>query len=376
MHREGINILDVVDGLYAGAWNHELWLGALTRLADLVDGEGTIVFSMNPSNGDIGRHDVVRADLSVLQDYQNRWIAADPRLEAAMTKPVGVSQTEQTLLRAEELRSSAFFHEFLLKNDMPFFIAAWLRKDRLSSATISIQRSRERGPFQQAQRSALDRVIPHLTRALEIKDHVQSLELRAQHWLDAAEASPAGIVLLDRDLRILQASRAAQNLLRDASVIRCEGGHLRLTSPIDERRFRDYLADGSGARPNRAAVLSCRRAGRSPLFLTVAPVSQADEFWLRPAPAWILSIRDPESLRIDVAALAHAFNLTPAEARVAKLLAEGLTPARIAEAVGSSTHTVRTHVRALYDKTATNSHAAFMRIAVTFSGLAGDQSAQ
>jgi DNA-binding CsgD family transcriptional regulator len=48
------------------------------------------------------------------------------------------------------------------------------------------------------------------------------------------------------------------------------------------------------------------------------------------------------------------FDLTPAEARVARDLAEGKTVANIAEASGASQNTVRTHVRGVLEKTGCN----------------------
>jgi DNA-binding CsgD family transcriptional regulator len=48
------------------------------------------------------------------------------------------------------------------------------------------------------------------------------------------------------------------------------------------------------------------------------------------------------------------FDLTPTEARVARDLAEGKTVAAIASGAGASESTIRTHVRAVLEKTGCN----------------------
>ncbi len=64
---------------------------------------------------------------------------------------------------------------------------------------------------------------------------------------------------------------------------------------------------------------------------------------------------DPASLRVrpEHELLAQQWHLTPAEARTALALAEGLSPARIAEAHRVAISTVRVHLKRAYAKTDT-----------------------
>jgi DNA-binding CsgD family transcriptional regulator len=54
--------------------------------------------------------------------------------------------------------------------------------------------------------------------------------------------------------------------------------------------------------------------------------------------------------------------LTRAEARVAVLVAEALSVAEIASAVGVSVYTVRAHVRSIYRKAGVNRQAALVHL--------------
>jgi DNA-binding CsgD family transcriptional regulator len=63
--------------------------------------------------------------------------------------------------------------------------------------------------------------------------------------------------------------------------------------------------------------------------------------------------------------LQRLFGLTAAEATVMAEIAAGARPAEIAEASGRSLETVRTHLKALYDKTGAKSQADLVRLTVS-----------
>ncbi len=57
-----------------------------------------------------------------------------------------------------------------------------------------------------------------------------------------------------------------------------------------------------------------------------------------------------------------AFELTPAECRVAHSISEGRTPNEIAARLGGQHDTVRKQLQAIYQKTATNRQADLIRL--------------
>lgn len=60
---------------------------------------------------------------------------------------------------------------------------------------------------------------------------------------------------------------------------------------------------------------------------------------------------DPGSAtRVDPGVVAERLGLTPAESRVAALLAEGKTVLEVASETGCKVTTIRTHVRHIFDK--------------------------
>ena len=64
---------------------------------------------------------------------------------------------------------------------------------------------------------------------------------------------------------------------------------------------------------------------------------------------------------MPVALLAPLFDLTPREAEVARLLAQGLTVAEAGARLAITFHTARVHQRRIYDKMGVHSQAELVR---------------
>jgi DNA-binding CsgD family transcriptional regulator len=81
-----------------------------------------------------------------------------------------------------------------------------------------------------------------------------------------------------------------------------------------------------------------------------------------------LFIRDPADAPPDrQATLSALYGLTPAEARVAEGLANGQTPAELAEHHSVTTGTLRNQLKAVFSKTGTRRQAEVVRLVLTLS---------
>jgi DNA-binding CsgD family transcriptional regulator len=107
------------------------------------------------------------------------------------------------------------------------------------------------------------------------------------------------------------------------------------------------------------ATLPCepiivRRDGRSPIIMHILPVHGAARApFLGARVLLALTAVEPRT-GPKTALLTNLFRLTPAEAGLAKLIAEGLSLERAAEKIGISKATARNHLLAVFAKTATH----------------------
>ncbi|MDN2710348.1 helix-turn-helix transcriptional regulator [Janthinobacterium sp. SUN118] len=205
------------------------------------------------------------------------------------------------------------------------------------TAVLAIYGHRTPQEIEWRARRQLQAFLPHLQRALRLRQRLQDDSLASRCGMAALEAMGAAVLLLDARLGVLFAN---------------SGGHALLDAPLRigpppalARAVRVVIASMDGAA--QCQSLRLPRSQACALVLTVAPF-----------PAWhvpcaIVIARDPSLQSTSVPALRQLFDLTQAEAQVGQALAQGATIVEIATRCGISVNTVKTHLHHTYLKTDT-----------------------
>jgi len=108
-------------------------------------------------------------------------------------------------------------------------------------------------------------------------------------------------------------------------------------------------------------VLVSRRV-RPPLQINISPIRNSIIETARPISA-VAFVHDPlRRQRPAQEVLRALYGLTPAECRVALLLADGLAPRKIADMVGVTDNTVRSQIKSIYAKTGVKRQAELIRL--------------
>lgn len=162
------------------------------------------------------------------------------------------------------------------------------------------------------------------------------------------------VLLTDADLCLLYANLAATELLERDTALRLHGQMLMQDAGCGDKSLARMVATALDGRHNgdTQQVLSLPRQGRQPLLLTVAPFVPAEDVLPLPPCAIVLAI-DPDVHQLSSGLLMQLFDLTPAEADIARALAHGDALEDIAAALDISPHTVKTHLQKLFRKTGT-----------------------
>ena len=132
------------------------------------------------------------------------------------------------------------------------------------------------------------------------------------------------------------------------------GGFLCAPEPADNDRLQGLLARAlplSGGQGAAGSMVVTGLPGWSRPVLHVTPVSRGDGGVLPWEVAALVLVVDPYGrLPVDHSLVEAALGLSPAESRVAVLLAEGKTVREVAAATGRSKATIRWHVRQIFQK--------------------------
>jgi DNA-binding CsgD family transcriptional regulator len=184
------------------------------------------------------------------------------------------------------------------------------------------------------------------------------------------------VALVDADLALVTANRAADRLFSRNDGLRLDGRQLHAATPEITAALLAALAAASAvargerveAGPSRIALP--KPSGGRPLETRVVPLTAAPPAGPRHPVAAIFIVDPDEIPAVPDAALAERYGLTPAEARVAKALAAGDTVRSIAESLRLTQDTTRWYVKQVLAKTGTARQAQLVHLLLSvFAGL-------
>jgi DNA-binding CsgD family transcriptional regulator len=208
------------------------------------------------------------------------------------------------------------------------------------------------GPCSAADSALLSNLAPHVEIALKTLQAMEQGRLEAMLSAGGLSRSGTGWIVFDADARILAIEAQTRRWLTQQTGIEPRAGeHLRAIGPAAERRLAD-----TAARFARDAL-----ASPDSVMLGFEPNSDAV---LIPAPAELREAGStgpfPEAVMIAYcrfetggtgersAHFARLFNLPPREAELAIALADGLSIAEAAAAMGLTLETARNYTKRLY----------------------------
>jgi DNA-binding CsgD family transcriptional regulator len=217
---------------------------------------------------------------------------------------------------------------------------------------LGLHRPRDAGAFDEDDRRQLDRLLPHLRRALQLRARLSAETTRLSLGAAALDALALGVVVTDREGVVLLANPAAEALARGAGVLSlgCCGRPLSTAHPSETRRLLALLRATAAGGPGGATLLS-RPVGAAAVAAGVAPLPPSLRDAL-PLGAALLILRDLGGRPPDLAAtLVGLFGLTPAEADLACALLAGQRPDEVAAERNVKVTTIRSQLSQVLHKT-------------------------
>ena len=170
-----------------------------------------------------------------------------------------------------------------------------------------------------------------------------------------------GVIVTDAKAMPLIVNRVAKEIVAEADGLRFDPNGLSAERPQESAAMRWMIAAvaaGQSADGFRRSMSISRPSMRRPLALLIAPKQSAHPRHSPPAGGAIVFISDPErTSTLPSGLLQSAYGLTPMEAAVATEIARGDGLSSVAEKLGISMSTARTHLQHAFAKTGTRRQA-------------------
>lgn len=349
----------VLDEIYEAALVPELWYRTLDRMAEIAGGEGTLLFATDLATSQFICSPSIAA---VLQEFYNEGWAGERNERGNRLVPIREPRflTDLDAFTPAELDASPYYTQFLRPRGFGWCAGTTVHSPTNDTIVFSIERLLRKGPVEADAVRALDTLRPHLARAALLSARA-GIE-RARTTVIALETVGLPAAVLNRAGRVV----AANALLADlAPAIRIGArDQVHFETATTQARFAEALAASVGAKANLAAcsLPLPATAESKPAIVHVLPLRGAgrDVFSGASVLVYVTALASRAALPATI--LEALFDLTPAEARVASLIAGGLTVGEAAARLSVKDDTIRVQLKSIYAKTGLRRQADLVRL--------------
>ena len=335
----------LIDRIYECAFVPDLWPEILAELVNL---DGGLAGWLCISNGNVLRWTAssqeARADLRPLMD--SGWIPRSERFNRLLRAKHTGFIPDSILYTPEEMRNDPAYRDVLYPRGMGWASATAIALPTGDEMLIALERAYDKGSASSAELASLNEVHPHLARASFVAARMQLERARAASQALALLGIPA-LVFAD-DGKILAANQLIEAL--SGFIAWRTKDQIALMDAHADALLRDAVATADQDDTPSVRSFPVRNAGAAMIAHVVPIRGSARDIFSRCAAMLMLTpVTRPEAPPVEL--IRSLFDLTPAEARVARGLAAGQTVKVMAADSGTSTNTVRTHVNAVLTKT-------------------------
>ena len=334
----------LVDRIYESAFVPDLWPEVLAELVQL---GGALSGWLCISNGNVIRWSAssqeARADLRPLME--SGWIPRSERFNRLLRAKHAGFIPDSILYTLEEMRNDPAYRDMLHPRGMGWASATAIALPTGDDMVIALERAYDQGSASPAVLETLNTVHSHLARASFVAARMQLERARAASQTLALLGIPA-LVFADNGKTL-----AANQLIETLSgfILWRANDRIALTDAGADALLRDAIATADQDDSPNVRSFPVRNANAAMIAHVVPIRGSARDIFSRCAALLMLTpVTRPEAPPVEL--LRSLFDLTPAEARVARGLAAGQTVKGIAAESGTSANTVRSHVKVVLTK--------------------------
>jgi DNA-binding CsgD family transcriptional regulator len=298
-----------------------------------------------------------------LRSFDHYYFAADNpwmRVSRQLHLP-GVVRTNERLDRFVGQRGvlygSAYFNEWMRPQGFKYTIGNTLLAQAGLVANVTLLRPPDMKTFSSAEVRAFEALSRHMTRALQMSIRLQCLD-SSPASLSAFDLMPQAIALVDAQRRIHYANPAMDSVLQGKLGLAVRQGELSAAAVRMQKAFEACIAgalcsgdaaDDAHANP---VPLEMPIGDAGHLEVRAMPVRNSPAWHLPWRPMVLLVATEHADLRsVSAAEIRQRYGCTPAEARLAQLLAQGCALQEAARTMGVTYGTARAYLKIVFDKT-------------------------
>jgi DNA-binding CsgD family transcriptional regulator len=365
---ESADLSNTIADIYDAAIDPSLWQQALASICAFVGGSSAALLWHDSATVSSQALHIFNDDPHYTRLYFEKYLPMNPMFPAATFMEEGLVHTSGEILPQEELEKTRFYKEWIEPQGIVDAVAVNLEKGVMRSSMINIRMDATYGPADDKCRRRLGLLVPHLQRAVSIGrlfDQSKAVQSALTKTLDHVEAS---VFLVERSGRIVFLNAPAKTMLHEATLLRETNQSLGAVIPESDRMLRDIFAaaeNGDASVGIRGIAVPLSISPQDRWFAHVLPLTSGNRqrtAGLHSAIAAVFVRKTPLENPAPLENLAKLYKLTASEVRVVVAIMKVGSIKAMAEMLGLSQATVKTHLQNVFQKTGLNRQSDLIRL--------------
>lgn len=359
-------LIQLIDGVYSAAIDPSRWADVTAALGVAFRAQFSLMFGFDSSQSRVLYAELWGLPPEALTPYENTYAALDIRMPPALRAPTGTVVTDEILIDRTAYLASPIYNEYLRPIDCDHIMGVLPYNSADMQVIVSLNRSRRTGAFDAQELVFLQRLVPHIQRAVLMSAKLVAADNATRLSRDLMNRVHFGVLTLAKDGRVADANPIAAQILRDGDALTQVAGRLTAVSRSANDRLQRTMAGTLRYIVDRQYInvdpVVVPRASGSQLRLLLAPLATSAAAFGAAESVMVAFVFSADTgPRVCPETLSSVYGLTPAEARIAAKLTEGHSLAEIASVLSISIETVRTHIKRVFAKTCCDSQTNLVR---------------
>jgi len=371
----------LVNGIYDAAMDMSLWPQVLQQLAEAFNSQSGLLRIQDLQDHEVEGYFSYGLDPWFQQQYAEYYIHLDPVIPTVSQYKTGTALQTATLMPAS-FKKSEYYNDYQQPQGVEHVAGGFVARDHSRISLFGLQRAGHIGDYDQHEMDSLKLLIPHLQRAIDINCHLFRLTNQVNANRNIFDRLSVGVVLVAKSGTPLFINSSAEAMIADGCGLKASQAGLQLENHRDTQTLHKLIFDASRSTLKTGGVLNASTSSLlQPLTILVTPINKENDFDFsfdksRVAAALFIDNKENQQHNFSLEIISKLYGLTFAEAKLAAALANGHSLDEIAHTFKLSKGTLRSQLKACFQKTGCSRQAELMK--VLLSGLAvfskeGDQ---
>lgn len=368
----------MIGDIYDAALDPALWRDVLEQCSGFVGGAAAGIFIKDAliKAASIDQNYTFGVPDQYVDSYLDTYVKLDPSTTGLFFVGVGEISSMADFVALDEFYQSRFFREWGQPLGLIDACITLLEKSATSYSACMVLRHERNGTVDGACRHRMRLLAPHIRRAVLIGNTLELKTAEAATFADALDGLESSVFLVGGQAHLVHANARGRALLGEEAIFRAAGGRLMARDPGAEQSLRAaFAAAASGDEGLGTQGIAVPLTADGELHLAhVLPLTSGSrrKAGANYAAAAAVFVR---KAGLDAPAapevIARLYGLTPSELRVLLAVFESGGVPNVADALGISEATAKTHLRRLFEKTGAARQADLVKLVAGFAAPAG-----